>query len=65
LKHSQIDKAESNGWNFELQRIRDISTIRLELWVIFYMPPEQDICFTVQQEITEISKLMGFLIDYP
>jgi aubergine-like protein len=63
--NSQINKAESNGWNFELQRARHISTIRLEHWVIFYMPREHDICLTVQQELIEISRPMGFLIDNP
>jgi aubergine-like protein len=63
--NSQIDKAEAHGWNTELQRARHISTIRLEHWAIFYMPREHDICLTVQQEIIEISRPMGFVIDKP
>ena len=63
--NSLIDKVQQNGWNTELQKARHISTIPLKNWVIFYMPREQDISSIVKQEIMELSKPMGFLVNEP
>ena len=63
--NSKIEKAESYGWNTELQRARHISTIPLKHWIIIYMPREQEISSTVKEEIIAISRPMGFAVDEP
>jgi aubergine-like protein len=54
------DTAKSAGWNNSLRNARHISSIPLRKWLIVFMPRDQDTARTVNNEIMEISRPMGF-----
>jgi aubergine len=57
------DTAASNGWNNSLKNAKHISSVHLRNWIIFFLPRESDAARTVNSEIRELSRAMGFIVE--
>ena len=57
------DTARSNGWNNSLKDAKHISSVHLKNWLIVFLPRESETSMTVNREIIEIGRPMGFVVE--
>ena len=57
------DTARSNGWNNALRNAKHISSVHLKNWLLLFLPRDQDAARSVNNEIRQLSRPMGFIVE--